>query len=72
MTRICKAHLSWAGLLAGGFFAGAALAQDAAVTDLDLYKVIFENDRVRVCWNTGMSLAPRPACTNTRHSWSMP
>ncbi|MCB1349152.1 MAG: hypothetical protein KDK11_11110 [Maritimibacter sp.] len=28
--------------------AAAALAQDAAVTDPDLYKVLFENDRVRV------------------------
>ncbi|MEZ5732513.1 MAG: hypothetical protein R3D97_09315 [Paracoccaceae bacterium] len=32
----------------GLLMAGAAMAQDAAVSDPDLYKVLFENDRVRV------------------------
>lgn len=35
-------------LVAATLAAPAAFAQDAAVTDPDLYKVIFENDRVRV------------------------
>lgn len=35
-------------LLAALCLASAAVAQDAAVTDPDLYKVLFENDRVRV------------------------
>lgn len=37
-----------AAVLTGLFMTAAVTAQDAAVTDPDLYKVVFENDRVRV------------------------
>lgn len=49
-TALLRRPVTWlcATLAAGVMSAIAATAQDAAATDPDLYKVLFENDRVRV------------------------
>ena len=49
MTKSLNAFTPYRAAILATFLAGSgAVAQDAAVTDPDLYKVLFENDRVRV------------------------
>ncbi len=53
-----------AGIAVAVLTGSAAFAQDAAVSDPGLYKVIFENDRVRVLrsgWAAFRRPAPAPA-----------
>lgn len=47
-TSATRLAARYAAVAVALFAAAPSLAQDAAVTDPDLYKVIFENDRVRV------------------------